>query len=300
VADGTDLLLVMESSTPRISAWSQRQAMDWSLVLVSQNIETEIVHLPGAGGWSLVVSEQDFHRALDAIRLYRVENRRWGWRQNLLKPGLVFDWASLFWVVLISFFFWVDSLYPSLRSAGIMDGAKVAQGQWWRLFTAMWLHGDLAHLAGNATLGLVLLGLTLGSYGAGVGLLAACLAGAGGNIAVGLLSPGPSSLGSSGLVMGCLGLLATDSLIPRPRGPQKAKQILTGVLGGVMLFVLLGLNPGSDIRAHFGGFVSGAILGLVLNLVSSPKHLPTKNLGSALIFITLVLGPWWAALRSLR
>ena len=28
-----------------------------------------------------------------------------------------------------------------------------------------------------------------------------------------------------------------------------------------MLFVLLGLEPGTDVVAHFGGFVSGLILG---------------------------------------
>ncbi len=87
-----------------------------------------------------------------------------------------------------------------------MDGAAVAHGQWWRLFTAIWLHADLAHLATNATIGLLLLGLAMGRYGTGAGLLAAYLAGAGGNLVAGLISLQPHrSLGASGMVIGCLG-----------------------------------------------------------------------------------------------
>ena len=37
----------------------------------------------------------------------------------------------------------------------------------------MWLHADVGHFATNATFGLVLLGLVMGRYGTGVGLLAA-------------------------------------------------------------------------------------------------------------------------------
>ena len=67
----------------------------------------------------------------------------------------------LLWVLLIGIFFWLTELDPNLRNSGVMNAAKVAQGQWWRLFTAIWLHADAAHLAGNAALGLVLLGLAM-------------------------------------------------------------------------------------------------------------------------------------------
>jgi rhomboid protease GluP len=185
-----------------------------------------------------------------------------------------------------------------LRSAGVMEGWAVSQGQWWRLFTAIWLHADIGHLASNASIGVVLLGLAMGRYGTGVGLLAAYLAGVGGNLAVWWLSAGPpGSLGASGMVMGCLGLLAAQSLSWRNPGAQRLKVLISGVLGGVMLFVLFGLAPETDVRAHLGGFISGLVLGAVLTLSPGLPHRVMVNVTSGLLFALLVIWPWWAALH---
>jgi len=175
----------------------------------------------------------------------------------------------------------------------------VAHGQWWRLFTAMWLHADLAHLATNATIGVLLLGLAMGCYGTGAGLLAAYLAGAGGNLVAGLISLQPHrSLGASGMVMGCLGLLAVQSFSLWRQTPQAMKYILSGICGGVMLFILLALTPGTDVLAHLGGFACGLVLGALLSLVSAVAQMPRTNLLSGLLFALLVIVPWWLALRN--
>src|SRR5574340_1395553 len=192
----------MEAATATIPVRSHRQAMDWSLVLVSQGIETTIVRTEDDGGWGLEVAAADYTNALRTLRQYRLENRGWPWQQVVFRSGFLFDWGSLAWCLLVSLFFWL-STRTDLQSPGLMDGAAVAHGQWWRLFTAMWLHADPAHLATNATIGLVLLGLAMGRYGTGVGLLVAYLAGAGGNLIAWLASLQPHrSLGASGLVMG--------------------------------------------------------------------------------------------------
>ena len=288
----------MESATARIPARSHRQAMDWSLVLVSQGIETTIDQGEDGTGWGLVVAGQDYGNALRAIRQYRLENRAWPWQQAVFKPGFLFDWGSAAWALLACLFFWLSER-TDLLPAGLMDGSAVAQGQWWRLFTAMWLHADLAHLATNATLGMVLLGLAMGRYGTGVGLLAAYLAGAGGNLFAGLLSlQSHRSLGASGMVMGCLGLLAVQSFSLWRQTPHAMKYILSGICGGVMLFVLLALTPGTDVMAHLGGFVCGLVLGALLNLVPEVAQMPKTNLFSGLLFSLLVIVPWWLALRS--
>jgi membrane associated rhomboid family serine protease len=288
----------MEPATARIPVRSHRQAMDWSLVLVSQGIETTIDQAENGSGWGLLVAGQDYGNAIRTIRQYHLENKGWPWQQAVFRPGFLFDWGALAWALLTCLFFWL-STRVGLQTAGVMDGAAVAHGQWWRLFTAMWLHADLAHLAANATLGLVLLGLAMGRYGTGAGLLAAYLAGAGGNLVAGLLSlQTHRSLGASGMVMGCLGLLAVQSFSLWRQTPHAPKFILSGIGGGVMLFVLLALTPGTDVMAHLGGFVSGLVLGALLSLVPATAQKPKANLLSGLVFALLVIVPWWLALRS--
>jgi membrane associated rhomboid family serine protease len=272
--------------------------MDWSLVLVSQGIETTIDQTEDGTGWGLLVAGPDYGKALRVIRQYHLENRGWPWQQAVFRPGVLFDWGALAWALLACLFFWLNTR-ADLQSAGIMDGAAVAHGQWWRLFTAIWLHADLAHLAANATLGLVMLGLAMGRYGTGAGLLAAYLAGAGGNLVAGIISlQTHRSLGASGMVMGALGLLAAQSFSLRRQIPQAIKFILGGICGGVMLFVLLALAPGTDVMAHLGGFAGGLLLGALLSLVPGLAQKPGANLFSGLVFTLLVILPWWLALRS--
>jgi hypothetical protein len=67
--------------------------MDWSLVLVSQGIETTIDQAENGADWGLLVSEQDYGNALRAIRQYRLENRSWPWQQAVFRPGLLFDFT---------------------------------------------------------------------------------------------------------------------------------------------------------------------------------------------------------------
>jgi rhomboid protease GluP len=288
-----------DADSARIPVRSRHQAMDWSLVLASQSIEVTIDHSEESGEWSLLLAHGELAKALQVLRQYQIENPRRPWQQTIPHSGLIFDWISLGWVVLVVFFFQLD-LARSLQPAGLMDSALVSHGEWWRLFTAMWLHGDIGHLLANLTIGVILLGLAMGRYGTGTGLLAACLSGAAGNIFAGgfaaLLQGEPHrSLGASGLVMGCLGLLAAQSF-SSSGAPHRGR--LKGVLAGILLFTILGLTPGSDLLAHFGGFIGGLALGGIL--ISAPRFAksPTTDGWSALLFVALLIVPWWFALRS--
>ena len=288
---------IMLSQELRIPTRSRAQAMDWSLVLISQGIDSTIDHTGDDAGWGLLVASENYQNAVAAIRQYTIENRGWPWQREIFYPGLMFDWGSLAWVTLLLLFFALDVQF-NLRTRGVMESATVGHGQWWRLFTAMWLHGDISHLAANATIGIVLLGLTMARFGTGAGLLAAYLAGAGGNVLVFLLLPtrGPS-LGASGMVMGCLGLLAAESLSLRRKKSLSPNYVLAGIAGGVMLFALLGLSPGTDVLAHLGGFLTGLALGgLLASFPFSAKSTPA-NLACGCLFACLAILPWWLALR---
>lgn len=270
--------------------------MDWSLALLSQGIEPGIEHVAEADTWGLSVPVAEHARALAIIQQYRLETRGWPWRREVALPDFVFDAGSLVWVLLIGAFHWLASADPGIKAVGLMDVAAVSAGQWWRLVTAVFLHSDVAHLATNLAVGFVLLGLALGRYGTGVGALAALLAGVTGNLLVWLLCEPPrAGLGASGMVLGALGLLAAQWVALRRLPPRFW---ITGLLAGAMLFVLLGLNPGTDVLAHAGGFLGGLALGIV------PAHWPRlarngpANLLAGAAFAVLTIVAWTLALGA--
>jgi len=277
---------------------SRRQAMDWSLALISQGISATIKHEAGGSGWYLEVSAQDGQKAFQTLRQYHQENRGWPWQNAIPWPAAHFDWTSLAWAVLLAWLFWLGSVNPDFKGAGIMDTSAVLAGQWWRVFTAITLHADIAHLAGNLSIGVLLFGLAMGRFGTGAGSLAAFLAGAAGNLASLLINAKPFyGLGASGMVMGALGMLSAQTL--RWSGPSAGtlKQRLAGVAAGIMLFALYGLAPGTDMAAHLGGFVAGLLLGA--GLVFAPtKYLHSRetNLVTGFLLLALLGVSWGLAL----
>jgi membrane associated rhomboid family serine protease len=280
-----------------IPARNRRQAMDWSLVLASQGIEHRIDQ-DETTGWTLAVAAADHAAALSHVNQYRLENRHWRWRRPIFQPGLFFDWSSLGWVLLILGFYGWSDRRADLRSLGMMNHAALTQGEGWRLFTATWLHADVAHLAMNAVFGFVFLGLVMARYGPGTGLLAAYLAGVGGNLAAGAIhGPDFHGLGSSGVVMGALGLVTFPSLIlPKQTNVNVFRLVAAGLLAGVLIFVLIGVNPETDVVAHLGGFITGWLLGCLLARFNRLARHPRVNLAAGLLFAILVVIPWWFAL----
>jgi membrane associated rhomboid family serine protease len=252
-------------SPARLPVRSEEQAREWSLVLVSQGIESALQQDAESGAWFLEVDPAQFSAACQTLRLYLRENRNRRWQSPVAWAGEVFDWRVWFWALWMAAMYGLERVLPlDLSVAGRVDGAAVAHGQWWRLFTATTLHGDEAHLLMNLASGVVLLGLAMGAFGAGAALLASVLAGAAGNV-VTLLVNGPAhlSLGASGVVMAALGLLAAESVASAAVLPRR--QWLTRGLGGaMMLTVLMGLNPASDFAAHLGGLGAGFLAGAAL------------------------------------
>lgn len=255
----------MESMLAAIPTRSERQAMEWSLVLVSQGIEATIDRNPEENTWCLLVDGPDHPRALQALSQYRAENAGRAWVKPLPWTGLLLDWRSIAPLLFLVLVFAVEATgHRDLSPAGMMDNRAVHAGQWWRLFTAVLLHHDLVHLMANVSTGLLLLGLAMGAYGPGVGLLASFLAGAGGNVAGLLLYPERhTGLGASGMIMGALGLLAAEWISLLRHGLTPRQLALRGVLSGCLLLVLVGFSPepNVDVIAHVGGFVSGLALG---------------------------------------
>ena len=282
-----------------IPARGEQQAMDWSLVLLSQGIENT-VHPDGEGQrWNLIVNPADYARAIQALRLYVAENRRRVWVQKVPWSHLIFDGRSVAWFLLLIAMYALQNELWSVNAEGMMNGQAVRAGEWWRLFTATMLHADMAHLFSNVTIGVVFLGLAMAIYGPGLALLAAFLSGAFGNVAGLLLYPPPYySRGASGMVMGALGLLAahTVALVRQQQGDRLL--LVRSVVAGCLLFVLLGFDPASDIIAHIGGFVAGAVLGALITMgIKAPSERVGLNTLCGLACGAIASASWYLALK---
>lgn len=280
-----------------IFARSKRQAMDWSLVLASQDIAV-IIDRQGPG-WVLTVDEPDYVRAMEALRQYQLENRSSRWRGELPGTDMVFHWGSLLWVGGIIAFYWASERYAGMRSMGMVDSGAVLKGQWWRLFTAITLHENLPHLASNAAAGFLLLGLAMARFGPGVALLASFLAGAAGNLACVMIDRiGHYSLGASGMVTAALGLITVQSAAHWRHHRTIAPWLPRAGAAGILILVLIGFSPGVDVLAHVGGFVAGGLFGLALAWIKPARLQETlPNAVCGILLAGLIVVSWLLAGR---
>lgn len=148
---------------------------------------------------------------------------------------------------------------------GIKVNQLIMTGQWWRLITPAFLHGNLMHLAVNCY-SLYNLAPLAESLGGGKRLVAIYMAaGIAGNIASFYGSTTPS-LGASGAVFGIGGALAmyfwmNKDVFGRKRAEFAIRQLSTTL----MINLLYGFaNPRIDNWGHIGGLLGGAATALLL------------------------------------
>src|SRR5438309_10005742 len=108
---------IMPSQELRIPTRSRAQAMDWSLVLISQGIDSTIDYAENDAGWGLLVASENYQNAMTAIRQYTIANRGWPWQREIVYPGLLFDPGSLPSVALLLWVF-ASAVPVSLRPRG--------------------------------------------------------------------------------------------------------------------------------------------------------------------------------------
>lgn len=287
-----------DSGQAAIPAYSEQQALDWQLVLVSQSIESTVVKTANGAGWKLLVPLDCHERARMAIDQFLIENPPWKWRRPLLLPGVLFHWGVIAWALAMILFHGLQSMLGvDLAPQGCMYNAGFLAGQWWRPVTAVMLHADVGHLASNMGAGFALVGLAMARYGPGWGLLGSFLAGVMGNLMGLACYPATHrSLGSSGMVMGALGLVCIQSLALRRHYPWASRFFFTSVASGVFLFLLLGLNPDSDVIAHLGGFLGGLAAGGTMAVW--PRWFPDTSKGNIMavfLLLGLILSAWMAS-----
>lgn len=181
----------------------------------------------------------------------------------------------------------------TLLDFGAMFGPLISEGEYWRLFTAMFLHSGFMHLAFNG-LALFIFGQTVErSYGHARFLLIYVLAGLTGSVASYLFNSIAIAAGASGAIFGVIGALAAFFIMQRRTFGSHAQNSLIGVAIIVAMNIFIGLStPGIDNWAHGGGLVAGFTLGLTL----SPQYRRARTMfGYGVIVNTtgsLIL-KWW-------
>lgn len=168
-------------------------------------------------------------------------------------------------LVAVGLCFVASRLHPELVPRFAKVSGRVWAGEWWRLFTASFLHGSVLHLAVNAY-ALAALGPSVERlYGRAVLLLTFLAGGALGFVASASFVPQPS-LGASAGLFALLGLLLAFALRERERLHPLARRAMVRELVTVAaLNLALGLAiPFVDNAAHVGGFAGGLALGYAL------------------------------------
>ncbi|MDI5964321.1 rhomboid family intramembrane serine protease [Streptomyces sp. SL13] len=144
-----------------------------------------------------------------------------------------------------------------------LNPAEIAQGQYYRLITAVFLHQALAHIGMNM-LSLWWIGPAVeNALGRARYLALYLVAGLGGSALSFLLLPANEyGLGASGAIFGLLGALF---VLVRRVGGDLRQVVIVIVLNLVLTFSISGI----DWRAHVGGLITGAAI--AYGMVHAPR-----------------------------
>ncbi len=187
----------------------------------------------------------------------------------------------------------VDIDLQTLVDMGALYGPLVVlKGEWWRLLSAMFLHGGMTHILMNM-FSLYLIGRGMELYFSRAAYITIYLfSGLAGGVASLYMHPESVGIGASGAIFGVFGALGGFFLAHRDRiATEKGREILKDFAVIIGLNLFLGLSVASiDMSAHIGGFVTGFVGGFLV--ARSQKALVPFG-------ITMVVLIWYALAYTL-
>ena len=165
-----------------------------------------------------------------------------------------------------------EAIYSALQ----LDGAGVAAGEYWRLWTVTLVHSpdDPFHLIFNMY-ALWLAGSIVERWYGPIRFLAFYLACAAAGSTASFVSNGEVfAVGASGAIFGLFGVLVAAGRVHRPVDRQ-SRGIMNQLVVLIILNIALGFASGGSIdnAAHLGGLAAGLWLGALV----PPTHVPTLS-----------------------
>jgi len=161
----------------------------------------------------------------------------------------------------------------TIIEAGALVREQVLAGEWWRLISAMFLHGGFDHILGNLVV-LYIVGLACEhAFGGARTALVYFASGIAGGLLSIAMGPGPS-VGASGAIFGIIAAVIVVLYRWQDRFYVRDKRIGFVLLIWAGWQILTGLaNPFIDNFAHLGGLAGGALAALALR----PRLLPAET-----------------------
>ena len=149
---------------------------------------------------------------------------------------------------------------------GVKDNQLIAQGEYWRLFTSIFLHGSILHIGFNAY-ALYILGSAVERFSGSLRFTVIfLLAGLSGSVFSLIFTQAPS-LGASGAIFGLIGAQGVFLYRHRKLFGARGRRNLQQVIFIALINFAFGLQGGIDNWAHLGGLVGGLILSAILGPV---------------------------------
>lgn len=203
-------------------------------------------------------------------------------RVNIAFEGLPQRATLTYWLIGINVaIFVVGFLFPDINNQlllfGWNDPASILEGgQYYRLFTAMFLHGSPAHIFFNSY-ALYIIGVNVERlFGHTRYLILYMLGGLTGSVLSIMFGDyAIPSIGASGAVFAIWGAEAIHLYTHREMYQQVVRQRLQSTLLFMGINLVLGFLPGSRIDnwGHIGGLIGGAILAWLIG----PQFKPTAD-----------------------
>lgn len=194
---------------------------------------------------------------------------------------IVYTFSSLFSQDII------DMDMQTLVDMGALYGPfTVLKGEWWRLFTAMFLHAGMTHLLMNM-FSLYLIGRGAEMYFDTKSYLSIYFfSGLLGGLVSLYIHPVSVGIGASGAIFGVFGALAGFFLAHRERIQEHTKAFMKDFAIIIGINLVIGFSiPSVDVSAHAGGLLVGFIGGFVLS--KNPKWILAYTVAMVLLMIAI-------------
>ena len=264
----------------------RRTAEDHSLVLETQGIPSGIG--VAAGAYVVLVRVEDAARArVELDRFFRENQEGPPIDESVLPLGSSLLAAAAYVIVLLAFDVAVRRGIFGEHGwrAGVADTAMMRAGEWWRAVTALTLHADALHLAGNLAFGCAFGIMLAQSMGYGLAWLAFVVTGGIGNwLNAWMQPPSHTSIGASTAVFGVLGVQVAHDWVRRRQLHHNPFRRWAPIAIGAALLAWFGGDgrsidpttlpkslgdfgvplPKIDVGAHVLGFSVGVALGALL------------------------------------